>query len=116
MAKPEDVGADRDPRNGWYSPRDRFQFADHAPPDRFCDLILTGGVTSAIAYPGLVAVLASRYRFHAIGGSSSGAGIAALAAAAEYRRRHGSDAGFRLMLERVQRLAKKRHRRNFYSG
>ena len=89
----------------WISPRDLLHFIDVAPADRFCDLILTGGVTSAVAYPGLVAVLASAYRFHAIGGCSSGAGIAAIAAAAEYRRRHGSAEGFRVMLERLQALA-----------
>jgi len=89
----------------WISPRDLLHFIDIAPADRFCDLILTGGVTSAVAYPGLVAVLASAYRFQAIGGSSSGAGIAAIAAAAEYRRRHGSTEGFRVMLERLQALA-----------
>lgn len=89
----------------WHSPNDRLRFTDLAPPDRFCDLILTGSVTSAVAYPGLVAVLGSAYRFHAIGGSSSGAGIAAMAAAAELRRRQGSDAGFRVMLERVGQLA-----------
>jgi len=73
-------------------------FLDLSPPDRFCDLVLTGGVTSAIAYPGLIFGLAQSYRFHGVGGSSSGAGTAALAAAAEYRRRRGSPEGFRAML------------------
>lgn len=77
------------------------EFHDRALPDRFCDLILTGGVTSAIAYPGVILTLASVYRFNAIGGSSSGAGTAALAAAAEYRRRHGSSEGYRVLLDRV---------------
>lgn len=76
-------------------------FDDQAPADRFCDLVLTGGVTSAIAYPGVIHSLAQAYRFHAIGGSSSGAGSAALAAAAEYRRRHGSSEGFRTLLRRT---------------
>ncbi len=76
-------------------------FEDRAPPDRFCDLVLTGGVTSSIAYPALLLTLASSFRFHSIGGSSSGAGAAALAAAAEYRRRHGSSEGFRILLERT---------------
>lgn len=80
-------------------------FHDQSPPDRYCDLVLTGGVTSAIAYPGVVHGLAQAYRFNAIGGSSSGAGSAALAAAAEYRRRHGSTDGFRTMLQRTAAVA-----------
>lgn len=80
-------------------------FDDRAPRDRYCDLILTGGVTSAIAYPPAIFVLAMAYRFNAIGGSSSGAGTAALAAAAEFRRRHGSPDGFRILLERTAAVA-----------
>src|SRR3990167_376044 len=79
-------------------------FEDRSLPDRYCDLVLTGGVTSAIAYPGLIHGLAQVYRFNSIGGSSSGAGSAALAAAAEYRRRHGSSEGFRTLLRRTSEL------------
>lgn len=82
-------------------------FEDRAPSDRYCDLILTGGVTSSIAYPAAVFALAMVYRFNSIGGASSGAGAAALAAAAEYRRRHGSSDGFRIMLERAADVAEK---------
>src|SRR6185312_5303086 len=80
-------------------------FEDRAPRDRYCDLILTGGVTSSIAYPAAIFALAMVYRFNSIGGASSGAGAAALAAAAEYRRRHGSSDGFRIMLERAEAIA-----------
>lgn len=80
-------------------------FEDHAPRNRYCDLILTGGVTSSIAYPPAIFALATLYRFNSIGGASSGAGAAALAAAAEYRRRHGSSDGFRIMLERAEAIA-----------
>jgi predicted acylesterase/phospholipase RssA len=80
-------------------------FDDRAPSDRYCDLILTGGVTSSIAYPAAIFALATVYRFNSIGGASSGAGAAALAAAAEYRRRHGSSDGFRIMLERAAAVA-----------
>ncbi|KRR26169.1 hypothetical protein CQ14_21010 [Bradyrhizobium lablabi] len=80
-------------------------FEDRAPRDRYCDLILTGGVTSSIAYPAAIFLLATVYRFNSIGGASSGAGAAALAAAAEYRRRHGSSDGFRIMLERAAAVA-----------
>ena len=76
-------------------------FEDRALRDRYCDLILTGGVTSAIAYPAAIFALGSVYRFNSIGGSSSGAGSAALAAAAEYRRRHGSSDGFRILAQRT---------------
>ena len=76
-------------------------FEDRSAPDHYCDLVLTGGVTSSIAYPGVIHGLAQVYRFNAIGGSSSGAGSAALAAAAEYRRRHGSSDGFRTLLRRT---------------
>lgn len=80
-------------------------FVDRAEPDRFCDLVLTGGVTSSIAYPGAVHALGSVFRFNGIGGSSSGGGTAALAAAAEYRRRQGSPEGFRQMLTRTAEVA-----------
>ena len=80
-------------------------FDDRAPADRYCDLILSGAVTSSVAYPAVIATLATTYRFHSIGGSSSGAGAAALAAAAEYRRRHGSSNGFRTLLERTAAVA-----------
>jgi len=80
-------------------------FDDRAPRGRYCDLILTGGVTSSIAYPPAIFALAMAYRFNSIGGASSGAGAAALAAAAEYRRRHGSSDGFRIMLERAASVA-----------
>jgi predicted acylesterase/phospholipase RssA len=79
-------------------------FDDRTQPDRYCDLVLTGGVTSAVAYPGVIHGLAQVYRLNAIGGSSSGAGSAALAAAAEYRRRHGSSEGFRTLLRRTADL------------
>lgn len=83
-------------------------FEDHAPTDRYCDLILTGGVTSAVAYPPAALVLGSAYRFHAIGGASSGAGIAAAVAAAEYARRRGSGQGYSRMLEQVSAIADER--------
>ena len=80
-------------------------FNDGAPPNRYCDVVLTGGITSAIAYPPVILGLAATYRFHSVGGTSSGAGSAALAAAAEYRRRHGSADGFRVLQERTLAVA-----------
>ena len=68
-----------------------------APNDRFCDIVMEGGITSGIIYATAVAELAKSYRFSSIGGSSIGAFAAALTAAAEYSRRRGSNAGFKLM-------------------
>jgi deferrochelatase/peroxidase EfeB/predicted acylesterase/phospholipase RssA len=76
-----------------------------APPDRFCDIVMEGGVTSGIIYSSAVAELAKSYRFKSIGGSSIGAFAAALTAAAEYRRRHGSIEGFKAVAGLPGRLA-----------
>ena len=66
-----------------------------SPPfDRFCDLVLTGGVASGVVYPWAIVRLARDYRFRNIGGTSVGAMAAALAAAAEYGRRTGYEAPF----------------------
>jgi predicted acylesterase/phospholipase RssA len=55
-----------------------------------CDVILKGGVTSGIVYPLAVCELAKEYQFRRLGGTSSGAIVAAFAAAAEYHRQeHG---------------------------
>lgn len=51
-------------------------------PDRFCDLVMKGGVTSGIVYPRAVLELTRRYRFKNIGGTSAGAIAAAVVAAA----------------------------------
>lgn len=56
------------------------------PEDRFCDLVLNGGVASGVVYPWALLHLARHYRFRRIGGNSVGAMAAALAAAAEYGR------------------------------
>ncbi|ACB36355.1 Patatin [Leptothrix cholodnii SP-6] len=80
---------------------------DREPPeDRFCDLVLTGGVTSGVIYPAAIHALSRKYRFHAIGGTSAGAMAAALTAAAEYARRFGSSAGFEVLKEIPERLAR----------
>ena len=78
---------------------------DSAPPDRFCDVVLTGGVTSGIVYPLALLELARHYRFKNIGGTSAGAMAAALAAAAELGRRHGSLQGFELLRRLPDALA-----------
>lgn len=74
---------------------------DSAPDDRFCDLVMKGGVTSGIIYPPLIASLSKLYRFKNIGGSSAGAIAAAVTAAAEYgRRAYNTTEGF----ERLNQL------------
>lgn len=70
---------------------------DSAPHDRFCDIVMEGGITSGIIYAAAVVELSKHYRFKSIGGSSIGAFAAALTAAAEYQRRKGSVAGFQGM-------------------
>lgn len=74
------------------------------PEDRFCDIVMKGGTTSGVVYPGAVAELAERYRFHSIGGTSAGAIAAALTAAAEYRRRHSDGRCPHAGFEQLRRL------------
>jgi predicted acylesterase/phospholipase RssA len=63
-----------------------------------CDIVMAGGVTSGIIYPGAVAMISRRYRFRSIGGTSVGAIAAAVTAAAEYGRRSGANRdAFRLV-------------------
>ncbi len=64
------------------------------PPDRFCDVVLDGGVINGVVYPGFLVELARQFRFRSLGGTSVGAIAASLAAACEYNRRFGSDNGF----------------------
>ena len=58
-------------------------------PDQLadCDLVMKGGITSGLVYPGAAIAIAQRYRFRSLGGSSAGAIAAGLIAAAEYGRR-----------------------------
>lgn len=71
----------------------------HEPPeDRFCDLVMKGGITSGVVYPKAIELLSHQYRFKSIGGTSAGAIAAVVTAAAEYQRRMtGSRAGFDLL-------------------
>jgi hypothetical protein len=59
------------------------------PPDRFCDVVMKGGITSGVVYPLAVARLAERFKLKNIGGTSAGAIAAAAAAAAELGRSAG---------------------------
>lgn len=56
---------------------------DAAP---LCDLVLEGGLTSALIYTGVIARLSRHYRFKRLGGTSSGAAAAAAGAIAQRAR------------------------------
>jgi predicted acylesterase/phospholipase RssA len=77
------------------------------PHDRFCDLVLTGGVASGVVYPWAIIEIARAYRFRNIGGTSVGAMAAALAAAAEYGRRVGFEQPFEVLRRSPASLARK---------
>jgi hypothetical protein len=60
-------------------------------PDRDCDMIMKGGITSGVVYPLAATHLAQTYRFRNLGGASVGAIAAVMVAAAELGRRDGYD-------------------------
>ncbi|MHC4376473.1 MAG: patatin-like phospholipase family protein [Planctomycetota bacterium] len=73
--------------------------------DRPCDLVLKGGIASGIVYPEAVRRLASEFNFVGIAGTSAGAIVASITAAAEYRRReHGDTGGFEVLEEATAEL------------
>lgn len=63
--------------------------SDAVIPEKLCDIVLKGGITSGVVYPLALVELSKRYRFANVGGTSAGAIAAAAAAAAE----HGRSAG-----------------------
>jgi hypothetical protein len=63
---------------------------DYSKPERICDIVMKGGITSGVVYPSAVCELATVYSFKNIGGASAGAIAAAATAAAEYARRKGN--------------------------
>jgi predicted acylesterase/phospholipase RssA len=73
----------------------------HPPEDRFCDLVMKGGISSGIVYPKAIALLAQQYRFRSIGGTSAGAIAAAITAAAEFNRRKTNSRSSFEMLARL---------------
>ena len=62
------------------------------PPERHCDVIMKGGITSGVVYPAAGVELAARYTLQSIGGTSAGAIAAGFFAAAERRRSVGGTA------------------------
>lgn len=77
--------------------------ADKAP-ERECDVIMKGGITSGVVFPGAVKRLARDYAFRSIGGTSAGAIAAAVTAAAETNRPDGFAAMDRLADDLQTRL------------
>jgi hypothetical protein len=62
---------------------------DYSRPERSCDIVMKGGITSGVVYPHAICELARTYRFRNVGGTSAGAIAAAGAAAAEHGRENG---------------------------
>lgn len=69
---------------------------DKAAPERECDIVMKGGITSGLVYPLAVVELSGRFRFRNVGGTSAGAIAAAATAAAELGRGQPG-AGFELL-------------------
>jgi predicted acylesterase/phospholipase RssA len=67
-----------------------------------CDIVMKGGITSGVVYPGAICALAEEFRFKNIGGTSAGAIAAAMAAAAETGR--STSRGFRALDELPKKL------------
>jgi hypothetical protein len=63
-------------------------------PDRRCDIVMKGGITSGIVYARAVTELAKSYRFVSVGGTSAGAIAAAVTAACERGRLDGNAGAF----------------------
>jgi predicted acylesterase/phospholipase RssA len=70
--------------------------ATESRPERLCDVVMKGGITSGVVYPLVVTKLAERFVFKNIGGTSAGAIAAAATAAAELARHNG---GFKRLKE-----------------
>jgi predicted acylesterase/phospholipase RssA len=71
------------------SSTDDLARADYSNPERSCDIVMKGGITSGVVYPHAVCDFAKTYRFRNVGGTSAGAIAAAATAAAEYGRAGG---------------------------
>jgi hypothetical protein len=74
--------------------------AQPGAPTRECDLVMKGGITSGVAYGGVLIALGRAFRLRNVGGTSAGAIGAAIAAAAEYRRQTGGPTSFADILQR----------------
>lgn len=73
---------------------------------RYCDLVMKGGITSGVVYPGAAVELQKEYRFRRLGGTSAGAIAAAAIAAAEHGKRTGQGTGYATIEGLPNRLGK----------
>jgi len=67
------------------------------PNDKWCDIVMKGGVASGVVYPWAILEIARHYRLRNIGGTSVGAMAAAIAAGCEYGRRVGRRRSFEVL-------------------
>src|SRR3712207_4426651 len=72
---------------------------DIGTPERECDLVMKGGITSGVVYPKAISRISNSYRFRNVGGASAGAIAAVVAAACEHRRNRGRLDAFRVLEE-----------------
>lgn len=86
----------------------------YSQPEKLCDLILKGGITSGVVYPLGICLLAEKYSFKNVGGASAGAIAAAAAAAAEYGRRNGRPQAFDDLKNLPDWLSKETHLRQLF--
>lgn len=63
--------------------------ATRSLPQRECDVVMKGGITSGVIYPSALHTIGTTYRIRGIGGASAGAIGAAAGAAAEFGRGSG---------------------------
>lgn len=87
----QDTMPGSDPNSAPVSEDANVRSDPYAHPEKFCDIVMKGGITSGVVYPLAVCELAKKYSFKNIGGASAGAIAAATAAAAEYGRRMGAN-------------------------
>ena len=78
-----------------------------------CDIVMKGGITSGVVYPGAVLRLARRYKFCSIGGTSAGAIAAVVVAAAEHAR---DQDGFTRVAAIPEKLAEKGFMLQLFQG
>jgi predicted acylesterase/phospholipase RssA len=75
-------------------------------PEKECDLVMKGGITSGVVYPGAIRKIAAKYRFRNLGGASAGAIAAVAAAACEYRRNQGVEDAYDVLGEVSAEISK----------
>jgi len=68
-------------------------------PQQECDLVMKGGITSGVVYPGAIRKIAGKYRLRNLGGASAGAIAAVAAAACEFRRNQGAENAYDVLRE-----------------